>query len=129
MSKKQYEVGKSFEETLCWWLSKNGYYVIYNEKGISGSQPCDVIAIRHNIATLIECKNLENKSGIFNFSRIEANQFLAHKKFAEHNSNFIIAIFWNNNVYFINFDLLQFFDKSIDLKTIEPNIKNFMEVH
>lgn len=124
MGKKQYEVGKKFEEELCWWLSNNDYYVIYNNKGVEGSQPVDIVAIKHNIATLIECKNLENQSGIFNFERLEANQFLAYKKFKEkHNTNMIIAVKWNQNIYFINFDLLQFFEKSIDLKKIEPNIK------
>lgn len=126
MGRKQYKLGKDFEEQLCWWLSGNGYYVIYNEKGMSGSQPADIIAIKNNIATLIECKHLENKTGIFNLSRLEANQFLAYKKFKEkNNTNMIVAIKWDNKVYFINFDLLQFFDKSIDLKKIEPNIINF----
>jgi len=32
MGKKQYQLGKSFEENLCWYLFKEGYYVIYNEK-------------------------------------------------------------------------------------------------
>ena len=124
MGKKQYEVGKIFEEELCWWLSNNGYYVIYNEKGIAGSQAADIVAIKNNIATLIECKNLENTTGLFNFERLEANQWKAYKKFKEkHNTNMIIAIKWNDKIYFINFDLLQFFDKSIDLKKIEPNIK------
>ena len=124
MGRKQYKVGKDFEEQLCWLLSDNGYYVIYNEKGIEGSQPADIIAIKDNIATLIECKNLENKTGIFNLNRLEANQWLAYKRLKEtHNSNMIVAIKWDNNIYFINFDLLQFFNKSIDLKKIEPNIK------
>ena len=32
MGKKQYEVGKNFEEELCDYLANGGYYVIYNEK-------------------------------------------------------------------------------------------------
>jgi len=93
------------------------------KSGISGSQNCDIIAIRNNIATLIECKNLENKSGLFNLNRVEANQWSAYKTLkSRQNSNMILAILWNNNIYFVNFDLLQFFDKSIDLKKIEPNI-------
>ncbi len=129
MGKKQYELGKSFEEQLCWYLSDNGYYVMYNEKGITGSQPCDIIAIKNNIATLIECKNLESKSGIFNLNRIEANQIQAYKRLKlTDNSNMVLAICWNDNVYYINFDLLQFFDKSIDLKKIEPNEKGWKEL-
>ena len=71
-------------------------------------------------------KILKIKIGIFNFERLEANQFMAYNKFKEkHNTNMIIAVKWNSNIYFINFDLLQFFNKSIDLKKIEPNIKDF----
>ena len=98
------------------------------KNGVTGSQPVDIVAIKNNIATLIECKNLENTSGKFPLSRIESNQWLAYKKLKEcHNSNMTLAIYWNNNIYFVNFDLLQFFNKSIDLKTLEPNIKNWSE--
>lgn len=38
MGLKQYKVGKSFEEELCWWFRENGYYPEYHEKSISGSQ-------------------------------------------------------------------------------------------
>ena len=96
------------------------------KRELHGSQCCDIIAIKNNIATLIECKNLENKSGIFNLNRIEANQIQAYKRLKlTNNSNMIIAILWNDNVYFVNFDLLQFFDKSIDLKKLEPNEKGW----
>lgn len=68
------------------------------------------------------------KIGIFNLDRIEANQWLAHKKYKTcNNSAFELAILWNNNVYFLNFDLLQNFDKSIDLKPIQPDIPNFIK--
>ena len=126
MGKTSYTNGKTFEIDLCNYFKDNGYYVIYNEKGISGSQPVDMIVIKNNIATMIECKNLENKNGKFPISRIEANQLLSYK-FAKScgNHNFIIAVHWNNNIYFIDFDLLQFFDKSIDLKNIKPSIEGF----
>lgn len=35
MGIKQYKSGKKFEERLCEILSQDGYYVIYNEKGIT----------------------------------------------------------------------------------------------
>lgn len=38
-----------------------------------------------------------------------------------------LAIYWNNNIYFVNFDLLQFFNKSIPLKEFTPNITNWNE--
>ena len=54
--------GSKLELKLCNWFSKQGYYVVYNEKGISGSQPCDIVIIKNNVATLVEVKNLDNQS-------------------------------------------------------------------
>lgn len=128
MAKKSYELGKNFELQLCEYFAKNNYYVIYNEKGVTGSQPVDMVVIKNNIATMIECKNLEN-SNSFPINRLEMNQLLSYKRFCEcNNTNFIIAIKNKNNVYFIDFGLLQFYKKSIPLNKIEPNIKNWNEV-
>lgn len=123
MGKTSYTNGKNFEEMLCQYLAENDYYVIYNEKGITGSQCCDIIAIKDNIATMIECKNLDNKSGKFPLNRIEANQHLAYKHSREcRNNNFILAINWNGDIYFIDFGILQFFDKYIDLSKLDCSI-------
>ena len=74
----------------------------------------------------MEAKNLENKSGIFNLDRIEMNQILAYNRFREcKNTNFTLAIKWKNSIWLIDFGILQFYNKSIDLKQIEPNIKEF----
>lgn len=128
MGKKSYDNGKKFEEELCDYFSNQGYYVIYNEKGITGAQPCDIVIIKNNIATLVEAKNLDNKSGLFNLERVEENQRMAFRHFKKcKNSNFILAIKWNNKVWFIDFDLLQFYDKHINLKLIKPLINNFNE--
>lgn len=77
---------------------------------------------------MIEAKHIENKTGIFSLNNIQANQWSAYERCKIcKNTNFILAIKWENNVYFVDFGLLQFFDKSIDLKKIEPNIINFDE--
>lgn len=111
---------------LCKWFSQQGYYVIYNEKNVSGSQPCDIVIIKNNIATLVEVKNLDNSTGRFPLNRVEFNQLSSYKKFREcHNTNFIIAIRWNSNLYLIDFGILQFYSKSIDLKKLKPSIENF----
>jgi hypothetical protein len=68
------------------------------------------------------------KIGLFPLSRIESNQYLAYKTFFEcNNTNMVLMILWNNNVYQIDFGLLKYYDKSIDLKKIEPNITNWNE--
>lgn len=104
MGKQSQINGKTFEKKLCEYFSKKGYYVIYNERNASGAQPVDSIIIKNNIATMVEIKNLENKTGRFDLSRIEYNQILSYKRFTEcHNTNFIIAIRWNSNLYLIDF--------------------------
>lgn len=126
MGKRSQENGKKFEEGFCEILSKDGFFVIYNEKGMSGSQPCDLVAMKDNTPYLIECKNLENKNGLFPVERLEANQRLAYKRFRKcGNTIYDLAILWQNNIYIVNLDLLRFFKKSIDLKTIEPSIKDY----
>ena len=126
MGKQSQINGKNFEIQLCWWLRKNGYYPEYHEKSASGSQNGDITAIKDNIAYKIECKNLESSTGRFPLSRIEANQTLSYKAFKEcGNSNYILAIRWGNNVYFIDFGLVQFYDKSIPLKDLDPTITNW----
>lgn len=104
MGKKQQALGKSFEQNLCKWFSSQGYYVIYNERNVSGAQPVDSIIIKNNIATMVEIKNLENMTGRFDLSRVEYNQLSSYKRFREcHNTNFIIAIRWSSNLYLIDF--------------------------
>ena len=125
MGYKSKKNGDDFEKRMCEYLSKNGYYVIYNEKGVTGSQCCDLNVIKNNKATLIECKNLDNKSGKFPLSRIESNQFHAYKKYREcGNTRFVLAIQWNNAVYIYDFGLIVLMKdkiKSIDLKEVQPN--------
>lgn len=126
MGKQSQINGKNFEIQLCWWLRKNGYYPEYHEKSVTGSQNGDITAIKDNIAYKIECKNLENSTGRFPLSRIEANQTLSYKAFKEcGNNNYILAIRWGDNVYFIDFGLVQFYDKSIPLKDLDPTITNW----
>lgn len=126
MGIKQYKTGKKFEEDLCWWFRNHGYYPEYHEKSASGSQNGDITIIKDNIATKIECKNLDNKSGLFPLSRIEANQMLAYKAFKEcGNINMQLAILWNCSVFFVDFGLLEYYNKSINLKDLEPDIVNF----
>lgn len=64
MGYKGQKNGKEFEQKLCEYLSKKGYYVIYNEKGVTGSQPVDIVTIKNNQVTMIEAKNLESKNRV-----------------------------------------------------------------
>ena len=96
---------------------------------LHGAQPVDSIIIKNNIATMVEIKNLDNSTGRFPLSRVEFNQLSSYKKFREcHNTNFIIAIRWSSNLFLIDFGILQFYSKSIDLKKLTPSVENFDEI-
>jgi Holliday junction resolvase len=64
-------VGGHFEEELCELLAENGWWA-HNMAQNQVGQPADVIAVKDNIAVLIDCKVcLGNR---FPLSRIECNQ-------------------------------------------------------
>ena len=56
-----------------------------------GSQPCDLIAIKNDRATLIDCKTCNTH--LFPIKRIEENQRQAFKKYTEcENMRYILAV-------------------------------------
>lgn len=124
-------IGNKFEKDFAEYLSKKGYWVHFIETSSHvGSQPFDIIAIKRDFPELYDCKTLNNKNGLFPLSRIEENQRLAYKrvrKCKNHETFFALAIIWNNDLYFVDFDDIDFDKKSIDLKQINPYKENFYE--
>lgn len=111
-------IGNDFEKELAEILSKEGYWVTYiTPKQHIRSQPCDLIAIKDNKATLIDCKTC--KTHLFPISRIEENQWQAYKKYKKcGNSNFVLAIKYENKIYIIPLDIIKKDRKSIELNTL-----------
>ena len=64
-------VGVRFENDLCDLLAECGWWA-HNLAQNQTGQPADVIAVKNNIAVLIDCKDCENNR--FPLSRIECNQ-------------------------------------------------------
>lgn len=122
-------LGNKFEKDFADFLSKKGCWVHFIEGAAhTGSQPCDIISIRGDCMQLYDCKTLSNKNGLFPLSRVEENQRLAFKRFREcqnTKSTFALAILWNDDVYFVDFDNIDFTQKSIDLKKLFPFIRGF----
>lgn len=112
-------------------LAKKGYWVTFLEgKANIGSQPADIIAIRRDNVELYDCKTLANKNGLFPISRIEENQRLAFERLRKCRNPltvFALSILWNNNIYIVDLDDINFEDKSIDLKQIGPTLEGFYE--
>jgi len=85
-----------------------------------GSQPCDLIAIKNDRVTLIDCKT--SKSHIFQISRIEQNQWLAYEKYKKcGNNDFVLAVKYNEKIFIIPLDIIDKDKKSIDLDTLTYN--------
>lgn len=122
-------IGNSFENNLSLILSDLGYWVsLFTPKNHSNSQPADMIAIRDDVALLIDAKTLEKKSGLFPICRIEENQIFAAKKFTScGNRWYHFAILWNDTIYMIAFDTIDFSKKSIDLKEQIPFLNHYSE--
>lgn len=122
-------LGNSFEDDFAKFLSKKGYWVApFPGKNHTNSQPADLIACKNDKAYLIDCKTLNNKNGLFNMSRLEENQRLAYKKWKKcGNKNYYISILWNNDIYLINLDEVDFNNKSIMVRNNIPYWRNFYE--
>lgn len=116
-------LGNSFEKEYAEKLSQNGWWVTFlTPKQNVGSQPADLIAVKNNKVMLIDCKTCS--SHLFPISRIEENQRQAFKRFSKcGNTNFILAIKYQDKIYEINMKDIDFSRKSIDLegRTNEDN--------
>lgn len=110
------EIGNNFEKEYTEILKNKGYWVTFiTPKQNIGSQPCDLIAIKNNKPILIDCKTC--KTHLFPMSRIEENQRQAYKMFTKFgNTEFILAIKYNEKIYEINMKNIDFTKKSIDLE-------------
>lgn len=93
----------------------NGYWVTFlTPKNHVGSQPCDLIAIKNNKAILIDCKTCSTH--IFPLKRIEENQRQAFRKYKKcGNTEFVLAVKYDNKIYEINMNDIDFTQKSINL--------------
>lgn len=124
-------LGNKFEKDFCEFLANKKYWVHFIEGAShTGAQPCDIIAIKRDFPELYDCKTLNNKNGLFPISRIEENQRLAYERVRECRNPetiFSLAILWNNNLYYVDFDDIDFNKKSIDLKEISPYKKGFYD--
>ena len=110
------KIGNSFEKEFAEILQKKGCWVTYmTPKQNIGSQPCDLIAIKNDKATLIDCKTCS--TNLFPIKRIEENQRQAFKKYTEcGNTKYILAVKYNNKIYEINMKDIDFTQKSINLE-------------
>lgn len=98
-------MGNHFEEELCELLAEQGFWA-HNLAQNQVGQPADVLAVRDNIAILIDCKVCSNNR--FPLSRIEPNQEAAMTMWeAQGNEHCYFAMKLNDGqIYMIHFDEL-----------------------
>ena len=87
--KSNKKLGSDFEQEVCRELAQEGYWV-HNLANRKNGQPMDIIAVRENIACLIDAKVCTN--GIFKTSRIEENQVLSMRRWFQTGNN--LAMLW-----------------------------------
>lgn len=98
-------MGNHFEAELCELLADAGWWahnMAQNETG----QPADVIAVKNDVAVLIDCKVCSNDT--FPLTRIEANQEGAMTLWEERGNNycFFAMKLTDETIYMVEFDRL-----------------------
>lgn len=109
-------IGNRFEDDLCELLAGYGWWA-HNMAQNQVGQPADVIAVKNDIAVLIDCKVCANDR--FALSRIECNQEGAMTVWeARGNSHCYFAMkLTDESIYMVHFDDLNLLD-SVGTKTI-----------
>lgn len=126
-------IGGRFEEELCELLAAHGWWA-HNLAQNQVGQPADVIAVKNDIAVLIDCKVCTNDR--FALSRIEGNQEGAMTLWEARGNNhcYFAMKLTDDLIYMVHFDTLNLLDscgtKSItdfsDYMTLEEWVR-YME--
>lgn len=110
------KLGNNFEKEMMEILSQKGYWVtMLTPKQHVGSQPADLIAIKDNKPMLVDCKTCKTK--YFPINRIEENQWLAYQRYKKcRNTEYYLAIKYNNEIYMIPINTIDRSKKNINLE-------------
>lgn len=114
-------LGTSFENEVCEYFAKRGFWVHFLAPDSRGAQPFDIIAVKNGRAVAIECKTLTDKKRYFDVSRLEDNQVFAFNKWMRAgNGSPIIAIKYKEMMTFVKYDeLMQLHNGSLDMREVE----------
>lgn len=97
-------IGNRFEAELCEMFAEAGWWA-HNLAQNQVGQPADVIAVRNNVAVLIDCKDCENDR--FPLSRIETNQEGAMTLWQMRGNVYCyFALRISTGIYMVDFDSL-----------------------
>ena len=103
MNNKQ--AGNRFERDFCEQLASDGFWVHFMG-GSKNGQPADIIAVRNEVAYLIDAKDCKND--VFEFRRIEDNQDMAMIKWEMcGNNQGLFALNTSEGVYMLPYGRVQ----------------------
>ena len=103
MNNKQ--AGNRFEKEFCEQLSKDGFWAHFMG-GSKNGQPADIIAVRNEVAYLIDTKDCKND--VFEFRRIEDNQDMAMIKWEMcGNNQGLFALNTSMGVFMLRYGVVQ----------------------
>jgi hypothetical protein len=103
MNNKQ--AGNKFEREFCEQLADDGFWAHFMG-GNKNGQPADIIAVRNEVAYLIDTKDCKND--VFEFRRIEYNQDMAMIKWEMcGNNQGLFALNTSRGVYMLQYGVIQ----------------------
>ena len=103
MNNKQ--AGNNFEREFCEQLADDGFWAHFMG-GSKNGQPADIIAVKNEIAYLIDAKDCKND--VFEFRRIEDNQDMAMIKWEMcGNNQGLFALNTSKGVYMLRYGVVQ----------------------
>ena len=97
--------GNKFEREFCENLASDGFWAHFMG-GSKNGQPADIIAVKNEIAYLIDAKDCKND--VFEFRRIEENQDMAMIKWEMcGNNQGLFALNTSEGVYMLKYGMVQ----------------------
>lgn len=97
--------GNKFEGEFCEKLANDGFWAHFMG-GSKNGQPADIIAVRNEVAYLIDAKDCKND--VFEFRRIEDNQDMAMIKWEMcGNNQGLFALSTSEGVYMLKYGMVQ----------------------
>lgn len=104
------KIGKAFEERFTQYLYNKGYWVTFLERNRKGQQPFDFIGAKNGNVIVGDCKTCKAK--YISIKRLEFDQIASFEKYLKRgNSNCIIAVEHNNNIYEVDYVKLKELEK------------------
>ena len=105
MAMNNKQAGNKFEREFCEQLASDGFWAHFMG-GNKNGQPADIIAVKNEIAYLIDAKDCKND--VFEFRRIEDNQDMAMIKWEMcGNNQGLFALNTSKGVYMLKYGVVQ----------------------